>query len=118
MAPGQSRHASYVARGLYSEQIERIRRWFPLEQLLVLPSEALQGDPATVLARVAAFLGIGPFPRDTRREVFRLPYEAPMSPAAHAWLQAAFAPEFDRLERLLGWDLSTWRRAPATMEKR
>ncbi|MBS0321728.1 MAG: sulfotransferase [Proteobacteria bacterium] len=118
VAPGQSRHASYVARGRYSEQITRIRRWFPAEQLLVLPSDALQYQPAPTLAAVASFLGVGPFPRAAPREVFRLPYEAPMPAGARAFLHAAFAPEFDRLEQMLGWDLRPWREPPPNVENR
>jgi len=109
IAPEQLRSHSYVARGRYSEQLRRVWEHFPVEQTLVIRSEAFRFEPARELARIATFLGIQPFPRTAPREVFALPYEQPMSDAARDFLQQAFADEIDTLEPMLGWDLSDWR---------
>lgn len=106
--PLQHRRWSYVDRGRYAQQLRRIREHFPAEQVLVLRSESFQADPAPHLARLAAFLGVGPFPRTSRREVFALPYEAPMSDRARGYLRTTLEPDIRELERLLGWDCSEW----------
>ena len=49
---------SYVARGLYADQLERWLQLFDREQLLILMSDDLDDDPAGTLSRVAGFLGV------------------------------------------------------------
>ena len=108
--PLEHRRRAYAGRGFYSTQIRRIWEHFPVAQTLVLKSEEFHAEPAPVLARIAAFLGIGAFPRADRRDVYALPYDAPMSAAAREYLRGTFAGELDELERMLGWDLADWRR--------
>jgi Sulfotransferase domain/SEC-C motif len=110
---GQVRNWSYVDRGYYSRQLERLWQRFPRESTLVLKSESFQRDPAPALATIAAFLGVDPFPRSTPREVFSAPYAQPMGDAAASMLRDAYAAEIDALESLLGWDLADWKK-PAT----
>ena len=107
------RRRSYVDRGYYSVQLARIWQLFPRQQTLLLRSDELKSDPAATLARIASFLGVGPFPEITPRTVLAFPYQQPMSAHARSYLQQAFAGEITELERMLGWDLSTWREAPA-----
>ncbi len=101
------RHA-YVARGLYAQQIERLRRDFAAEQMLLLRSEELRSDHATTLRRVHQFLGVSPepipepvfihsqgeqaVPREIRRQLLPL-----------------FEDDLMALEQLTGWDLRSWR---------
>ena len=49
---------TYVARGLYADQLERWLQLFDREQLLILMSDDLDNDPAGTLSRVAGFLGV------------------------------------------------------------
>lgn len=51
---------SYAARGRYVEQLERWMRYFPREQFLIIPSEALFSDPREMLDRIHRFLGLRP----------------------------------------------------------
>ncbi len=108
--PLQHRRWSYVDRGRYAVQLRRIAESFPASQILVLKSEALHADPSSALARVAEFLGIGPFPRTARREVFALPYDAPMTESARRYICDTLAPDIRELEQMLGWDCSDWLR--------
>jgi hypothetical protein len=55
------RHYSYVERGLYAGQLGRALALFPREQMLLLRSNDLRSDPASVLRRVAEFLDIEAF---------------------------------------------------------
>ena len=50
----------YLAASLYDLQLERYRRRFPAEQILVVVSEDLYRDPDPVLDRVLAHLGLDP----------------------------------------------------------
>jgi hypothetical protein len=57
----------YVEPGYYAEHIERYRRLFGPERLLVLFFDDLVADPAAVTATAVAFLGLPPHPlRDAR----------------------------------------------------
>jgi hypothetical protein len=57
---GVHREFSYVERGFYGEQLERLYGLFPRQQVLVLRAEALRGDHAATLAEVRRFLGLAP----------------------------------------------------------
>ncbi len=52
------RHFSYVARSRYAEQLDRLHRHFAPEQVLVLQSERIFTDPASVMATVFDHLAL------------------------------------------------------------
>lgn len=101
-------HFTYLERGRYAAQIERLFALFPRERVLVLCSEHLLKDPAAVYARVLQFLGLPDhrllnFPRTS---VLNYP---PMPLATRASLQAVFGLENERLFKLIGEDFG-WNR--------
>ncbi len=106
--PGYFSHAwwnhTYQARGRYAEQLGRWLEMFPREQLLVLPSEELLGEPEQAHSRVLDFLGAEPHRLDSYPRVFEREYEA-MSAETRAGLAAKFAEPNRRLYELLGRDL-------------
>jgi hypothetical protein len=51
---------AYVRRGVYHEAVIRWQQVFSPENLLVLQSEAMFADPAAIMTRVFAFLGVTP----------------------------------------------------------
>lgn len=53
-------HYTYLARGIYLEQIERWLKYFPPEQMLILPSEDFFANPEISLNQVWNFLGLSP----------------------------------------------------------
>ena len=55
------RHHSYLARGLYAEQLERWFAHFPREQMLIIRSEEFLAKPAETYERVLDFLGLRPW---------------------------------------------------------
>ena len=73
------RHHSYVARGVYVDQIRRWLDVFPSDQLLVIKSEDFYARPETILHQAQAFLGVTPW-----------------SPADFKAYHAAEYPEMDR----------------------
>ena len=98
---------TYKARGRYAEQLERWLAVFPREQLLVLPSDDLGGDPAAAHGRVLEFLGAPPQRLDSYPRVYEREYE-PMKPETRERLAAEFEEPNRRLYELLGRDLG-WR---------
>ncbi len=60
------RHHSYLARGLYAEQIERMHESFAPDQLLVVRSEALFNAPDATMSEVHGHLRLVPHAGDYR----------------------------------------------------
>jgi hypothetical protein len=98
---------TYKARGRYVEQLERWLQVFPREQLLILPSEDLLGEPERAHAEVLQFLGVPAHRLDSYPRVFERQY-AEMKPETRAELADYFAEPNRRLYELLGRDLA-WR---------
>lgn len=53
---------SYVERGFYGRQVDRLLQLFDRDNVLLLRSNDLKSDPASTLASIAAFLKLRPFP--------------------------------------------------------
>jgi hypothetical protein len=106
--PAQHRNFSYTDRGFYARQIERLQGYFPADQILVLRCEALRADPNAVLAEIATFLGLDPFPRAEPRTLHARKYPAGMTDRERAFLRELYEPDIRALERMRGWDLSDW----------
>ncbi len=104
----QHRVFSYVHRGFYSSQLERLFSLFPRQQCLVLKSEELRDRHRDTLRQVHDFLGVGGAPIPSYEAVNSRKYE-PMPLAARKVLALVFDQEIDRLEYLLEWDCSSWR---------
>jgi hypothetical protein len=98
---------AYKSRGRYAKQLERWLAVFPREQLLILPSEDLGGEPGRTHARVLDFLGAAPHRLDAYPRVYERQYEA-MRPETRERLAAEFEAPNRRLYELLGRDLG-WR---------
>jgi hypothetical protein len=99
---------NYVERGFYVAQLQRLWRYFPVAQTLVLRTEELLESPSAALSKIAGFLGIAPFAAVASKSVNAGEYEAPMSAEARRFLAGVFEQEIHELERLLGWDCSQW----------
>jgi hypothetical protein len=60
-----------IERSCYVDQLDRVLRWFPRDQVLVLQFEKCVQEPEAELARTFQFLGVDPgfVPKDLRRPV-------------------------------------------------
>jgi hypothetical protein len=98
-------HYSYLSRGLYLEQLENWRRFFPEERFLILKSEDLFADPAAILEQTLDFLGLPPMQSAGygRRNEGSYPE---MNPATRERLANYFRPHNERLYEYLGRDFS------------
>jgi hypothetical protein len=101
-------HFSYLARGLYADQIERWRHHYSPERIAVVRSEDLHADPTTVMARLFRFLGLGPVESIASRRLNAREYD-PLSGGMRARLNGYYRQPVHRLARLLNtslwWDL-------------
>ena len=95
------RHHSYLARGLYADQLQRLFDLFPRERVLVIPSERLFREPDASMAEVFAFLGLRPVELD-RLPVYKAGDYEPLPTAAAARLAACYAEPNRRLNELVG----------------
>ncbi len=96
---------SYKRRGLYFEQLQRFRRYFPSNQILVIDSGNFFADPQPGLRRIFEFLGVDPD--------FEVPALQPrnvgtnrkdVDPKIYRTLDAYFAPHNRKLYDLVGTD--------------
>jgi hypothetical protein len=92
---------TYVARGLYAEQLERWFGSFPREQLLVLFTDELAEDTGDTYRRVLDFLGVQSSDLASYPRIFEREYAA-MNPETRIQLDDRFAEPNRRLASLLG----------------
>jgi hypothetical protein len=100
---------SYVARGLYAEQV---RRWRAAvgDRLLVLLSDELFEAPRETFGRVQAFIGLDPWePDDFPLHSSNHSNGAAVASTTTRRLQETFAAPNRELAEVLGQDLSVWR---------
>jgi sulfotransferase family protein len=106
--PYQHRVYSYVDRGFYLEQLRRLWSFFPKERVLVLKSDELKCQPVQTLQRVCEFLNVDPLNGIEPVNVHSRPYKSPIGSKERQYLRSVFELEIRGLERVLGWDCSSW----------
>jgi len=106
--PHQHRVYSYIDRGFYLKQLERIWSYFPKVSTLVLKSEYLNNQPHEALGEVCDFLCIDRLENITPHLVHALPYEVKITYKERDYLQAIFEHEIRSIEKVLTWDCSAW----------
>lgn len=102
---GAHREFSYVERGFYGEQVERLLNLFPREQVLIAKADDLRRDPNATLAAVNAFLGVPPPRAVTSRDVHvgrEMDYGGDLTDEDAAFLRMLYARDLARLEALTG----------------
>jgi len=97
------RRFSYLTRGRYVEQLPAWRALFPDDRLLILRSEDLFADPASIVNRVFEWLGLPPRSTGSFKKFNQAQYSR-MKPATRERLRAYFEPHNLRLAEYLGRD--------------
>jgi Sulfotransferase domain len=96
-------HHSYLARGLYADQLEAWFGHIPRDRFLIERSEDLFQDPPAVFRRVLDFLELPAFD-PTEYETFNAFSSGEMDPELRSRLVEYFRPHNRRLESMLGMD--------------
>lgn len=94
-------HFSYLDQSHYSRGLTRWMDAYPAGQLLVLRSEDLYADPATVYTQVLDFLGLDHF-RPAQLEGWNRSSNDPLDPELRARLHRQLSDDIERVEALLG----------------
>jgi hypothetical protein len=100
--PGCQPRLSYLARGVYVEQLQNWRDYFPFEQMLVIEAERMFKDPRLVLDEAIAFLGVESWAPAEFGNLNPGRYGTPMSASARESAAAFFAPHNERLFQFQG----------------
>lgn len=108
-------HYSYLARGIYVEQLQHWMKFFSKEQFLILKSEDLYSNSAKIVNQVFDFLGVPHYelPSYDKYNVNNYP---PVDSHIKQQLKAYFQPFnqklFEFIDQDLGWD--TTKNTPKT----
>jgi len=102
---GHHREFSYVERGFYGEQAERLYGLFSVKQVLILRSEDLRADPAAALARIRRFLDLPPGAPPRPREAHLgadIDFPSQLTAEDEAFLRGVYRRDQARLRDLTG----------------
>lgn len=94
---------SYVARGVYMDQLDKWFHYFPREQILILNSEDFYRDPASIMAKVFTFLNLSTHELEVYQQYNFAEYPD-IEPSLRQWLTEYFRPHNLRLFQFLGMD--------------
>jgi len=106
--PYQNRHFSYLDRGFYTEQINRLRNYFPMEQILLLKGDDLRVNPESVLLQICQFLGISKPKQIEKITIHSREYSDKMDQKTRDQLSEIYNLEIKQIEKLTGWDCQNW----------
>jgi hypothetical protein len=103
---------SYVERGFYARQLERLLALFPRRQLHVFRTDALWLDPAGTLGAIERFLGVTPRLGADARPDYVVAVDStalgPIPPGAQRALTEIFRDDIGRTAQCTGLDLADW----------
>lgn len=111
------RRFSYVERGFYAQQIERMLKFFPRGQVLFLTNDQMRADRDATLDAACSFLDVPPFesyPENREilpRTAVTLTSEKDVPPPNEAdlqYLNELFASDIKKTADLTGLDLNEW----------
>jgi hypothetical protein len=108
---GFHRVYSYVERGFYGPQIERLYRLFPRNNVYVYRTDDLWREPSATLTSIEIFLGLPPILARSVKPCYITPVPSAgyrVDPSVLRYLNEKFAPDIRRTANLTGLDLADW----------
>jgi hypothetical protein len=108
--PFQLRKFSYVDRGFYAGQMERVFRYFPRKLVHVIKFEDFRRDARKTLDAVCNFLAVEPLKKLNNVDTGSTPYARKMTSSERQCLVDLYQSDIERLEKLLRWDCFDWKR--------
>lgn len=97
-------HYSYLARGIYVDQLKAWMHFFPREQILILKSEDFYRNPPKTFGQVLDFLGLSNWEIKEYKQHLATNYQA-LDAVTRKQLEDYFAPYNQKLCEYLDWDL-------------
>src|SRR5438477_9112769 len=107
--PAQARRFAYVDRGFYGQQLARLFKFFPRDQVKAVKFEDFKDKQRETLTSVFSFLGLEPLRAVRSKERNVVPYERAMNCDERIYLYNLLAEDITKVEQLLGWDCSDWK---------
>jgi hypothetical protein len=107
--PYQHRIYSYVDRGMYAQQVRRVFRYFPKQQVLFIKYEDYLQNQVTWIEKVFEFLGVGTNHPIVEQKTFSSTYIRKISLQEREYLNMLFKNDINEVEQLLGWDCADWK---------
>ena len=102
---------SYVDRGFYAQQLERINAFFPKEQVLILKYEDFRDNQEKTLNQVFDFLDLSKKDYHFEKKLIHSrPYDTNISKQEREFLINVFSEDIKQIESMLGWDCSDWKK--------
>ena len=105
----KNRVSSYLARGNYTKQIEKLYELFPKENVLIIKNDDMKADLGGALDSVCNFLGVKNMVSQENKTIFSHSYDSPISMSDLEYLHEYYEDEIKRLEEMQGWNLSHWK---------
>src|SRR5258708_38922631 len=107
--PAEARRFAYVDRGFYGQQLERLLKLFPRDQVKAVKFEAFKEKQRETLTSIFSFLGLEPLRSVRSKDRNIVPYERAMNWEEKVFLYNLFEEDLAKLEQLLGWDCANWK---------
>jgi hypothetical protein len=107
--PAEARRFAYVDRGFYAQQLQRLFKFFPRNQVKAVKFEDFKEKQRETLTSIFSFLGLEPLRSVRRKDRNIVPYERAMNWEEKVFLNHLFEKDIAKLEQLLGWDCANWK---------
>jgi len=107
--PIEARRFAYIDRGFYARQLERLFKFFPSEQVMVVKFEEFKDKQREILVSIFSFLGVKPLRSVRSKDRNVVPYERAMNWEERVFLYNLFSEDIAKLEQMLGWNCADWK---------
>src|SRR4029434_1952105 len=99
--PAQARRFAYVDRGFYGQQLARLFKFFPREQVKAVKFEEFKEKQHETLTSIFSFLGLKPLRSVRSKDRNIVPYDRAMNWEERVFLYHVFAADICTLEHML-----------------
>jgi hypothetical protein len=107
--PAQARSFAYVDRGFYGQQLARVFKFFPREQVKAVKFEEFREKQRETMTSIFSFLGLEPLRSLRSKDRNVVPYKRAMNWEERIFLYNLFAEDIAKVEQMLAWDCSDWK---------
>src|SRR5437762_4434213 len=107
--PAEARRFAYVDRGFYAQQLVRLFKFFPREQVKVVKFEEFKDKQRETLVSIFSFLGLKPVRSVPGKDRNVVPYERVINWEEKVFLYNLFADDIAKIEEMLDWNCSDWK---------